>query len=639
MLSIDNLALRRGTNLLLSEANATIHPGWKVGLTGRNGTGKSSLMALFNGTVEPDSGNFYRPAEWRIGMMAQEVPALKQAAIEYVLDGHEPYRHWQAQLAAAESADDGNAIAHAHSALEAMGAWSIPAQAATILAGLGFTEAQQQFPVAHFSGGWRMRLNLARVLIADADLLLLDEPTNHLDLDAVLWLEEWLRHYPGTLILISHDRDFLDHLTSHILHIEHQQLTLYTGNYSTFEKTRAERLEQQEQAFKKQEAQAAHLQKFIDRFRAKASKARQAQSRIKALERLQASAPLQEESGFHFTFHEPEKLPNPMLQLRDVSCGYSDGNSSTTILSNVNLTIAPDTRIGLLGPNGAGKSTLIKTLMGELAPLTGSVTRGNDLVIGYFHQQQVDALPQDSHPMALMQAAQPTWEEGRVRSELGRFGFQGDDIFAPVGRFSGGEKSRLALGLLIQQKPALLLMDEPANHLDIDMRESLIFALQQFSGAMILVSHDRHLMDTTVDDLWLVAEGKAAPYESDLHDYARWLKDRLKQSNKNEAPALDEPKVERQDPRLKRQQAAQRRQQLRPLQKQVNDTEKALAKCEEKLAEFAEQLNDESLYSAENNATLQTILKEQGELKAEQEALEEQLLLAMEALEEAEAEL
>src|SRR5699024_8655481 len=506
---------------------------------------------------------------------------------------------------------------------------------ATILAGLGFSEPQQQLPVAHFSGGWRMRLNLARVLIADADLLLLDEPTNHLDLDAVLWLEEWLRHYPGTLVLISHDRDFLDHLTSHILHIEHQQLTLYTGNYSTFEKTRAERLEQQEQAFKKQEAQAAHLQKFIDRFRAKASKARQAQSRIKALERLRASTPLKEESGFHFTFHEPERLPNPMLQLREVSCGYQGSNNSSTALSGINLTIGPDTRIGLLGPNGAGKSTLIKTLMGELPPLAGELTRGNDLVIGYFHQQQVDALPQDSHPMALMQAAQPNWEEGRVRSELGRFGFQGDDIFAPVGRFSGGEKSRLALALLIQEKPALLLMDEPANHLDIDMRESLIYALQQFAGAMILVSHDRHLMDTTVDDLWLVAEGQATPYEGDLHDYARWLKDRQRQSSTN----TEANKAERQDPRLKRQQAAQRRAQLRPLQQVVTRTEKALAQCEGTLAALTEQLNNESLYAAENSTELQEVLKQQGELASQRDELEEQLLLAMEELEEAEAQL
>lgn len=633
MLRLDNLALRRGANLLLSDANTTIHPGWKVGLTGRNGCGKSSLMALLNGTVEPDRGSFYRPDEWRIGMMAQEVPALEQAAIEYVLDGHGPYRHWQQELAKAEASEDGNAIAQAHNALDTMGAWSIPAQAATVLAGLGFSEAEQQLPVAHFSGGWRMRLNLARVLIADADLLLLDEPTNHLDLDAVLWLEEWLRHYPGTLVLISHDRDFLDHLTSHILHIEHQQLTLYTGNYSTFERTRAERLEQQEQAFKKQEAQAAHLQQFIDRFRAKASKARQAQSRIKALERLQASAPLKEDSGFHFTFHEPEKLPNPMLQLNNVNCGYENEGEQSTILTGVNLTIGPDTRIGLLGPNGAGKSTLIKTLMGDIKPLAGELTRGNDLVIGYFHQQQVDALPQDSHPMALMQAAQPSWDEARVRSELGRFGFHGDDIFAPVGRFSGGEKSRLALGLLIQQKPALLLMDEPANHLDIDMRESLIYALQQFSGAMILVSHDRHLMDTTVDDLWLVAEGQAAPYSGDLHDYARWLKDRQRQ---NDAPAKEEEKPVRQSAQQKRQQAAQRREQLRPLQQEVKRAEKALAECEKKLAPLTKQLNDESLYSADNSAKLQNILKEQGELKTLQEDIEEELLLAMEALEEAE---
>lgn len=632
MLHLHNIALRRGTNLLLQDANVTLHPGWKVGLVGRNGCGKSSLMALLNGMVEPDKGDFQRPQHWRIGTMAQEVPALPEAAIDYVLDGHEPYRTQQTALAAAEAAEDGHAIAQAHSALEAMGAWSIPARAATILAGLGFSETAQQQPVASFSGGWRMRLNLARVLLADADLLLLDEPTNHLDLDAVLWLEDWLRSYPGTLVLISHDRDFLNSLCSHILHIEHQQLTLYKGDYDTFEKTRAERIAQQESEHRKQEAEAAHLQAFIDRFRAKASKARQAQSRIKALERLQAQAPLKETAGFSFTFHAPEKLPNPMVQLRQVDCGYGE----TKILQGVNLTLGPDSRIGLLGPNGAGKSTLIKTLVGELTPLAGERVYGNELVVGYFHQQQVDALPQEAHPLQLMQTAQPQWEEAQVRSELGRFGFHGDDVFATVARFSGGEKARLALALLIQKKPALLLLDEPANHLDLDMREALIYALQQYTGAMVLVSHDRHLIDTTVDELWLVAEGEAKPYTGDLNDYARWLRERFRNTQKAPNENTEASKEERQDPRLKRQQAAQRRAQLRPLKQAIEKLEKELAACEEALANVNETLNDESLYQAENSELLQTTLKRQGELNQQHENLEERLLMAMEEHEQAE---
>lgn len=630
MLHLQNITLRRGTSLLLNNASATLHPGWKVGLVGRNGCGKSSLMALLNKMVEPDNGEYQRPAHWRVGTMAQEVPALPDPAIEYVLDGHEVYRQHQQELALAEANEDGTAIALAHHALEAIDAWSIPARAATILAGLGFSEKTQQQPVASFSGGWRMRLNLARVLLADADLLLLDEPTNHLDLDAVLWLEDWLRSYPGTLVLISHDRDFLNALCSHILHIEHQGLILYNGDYSTFEKTRAERLAQQESEHRKQEAQAAHLQSFIDRFRAKASKARQAQSRIKALERLQAQAPLKEAGSFSFSFHEPDKLPNPMIQLRNVDCGYGD----TAILSQVNLTLAPDSRIGLLGPNGAGKSTLIKTLVGELAPLTGERVYGNDLVIGYFHQQQVDALPQDSHPLKLMQDAQPKWEEAQVRSELGRFGFHGDDVFATVARFSGGEKARLALALLVQKKPALLLLDEPANHLDLEMRETLIFALQQYTGAMVLVSHDRHLLDTTVDELWLVAEGEAKPYSGDLNEYARWLKDRFKKTDTKTAE-----QQERQDPRAKRQQAAQKRAQLRPLKQTLDKLEKNLARHDSQLAIINEQLNDESLYQAENSQKLQEILKHQGDLKSEYESLEERLLMAMEEYEQAEQEL
>ncbi|KAF0807857.1 ABC transporter ATP-binding protein/permease [Alcanivorax sp. S71-1-4] len=630
MLRLEHLDLRRGPDVLIRDADLTLHGGWKIGLTGRNGCGKSSLLNLLAGQLEADRGHYQRPADWRIATMAQEVPALPQAAIEYVLDGHPQLRTFEQALANAEAREDGEAIAHAHAQLDSINAWALPARAATILAGLGFAEPVQRQPVASFSGGWRMRLNLARVLLTDADLLLLDEPTNHLDLDAVLWLQDYLVQFRGTLLLISHDRDFLDAVVGHILHIEQQQLTLYTGNYSGFERLRAEHLARQESEYRKQTAQAEHLKKFIARFKAKASKARQAQSRVKALEKLELIAPAHIADGFRFTFPEPLRLPNPMLDLEQVQCGYRD-QGETVILSEVTLNIRPESRLGLLGPNGAGKSTLIKTLAGHLAPLGGRYTIGPELVIGYFHQQQVDALPQDDHPIALMQAAQPTWEESRVRSELGRFGFHGDDVFSPVKRFSGGEKSRLALALLVQQKPALLLLDEPANHLDLDMREALTLALQAFEGAVVLVSHDRHLLETTVDELVLVAGGRVTPFDGDLNDYARWLRENQKAAQK---PAVST--APKQDAKAKRQEAAQRRTALRPLRQAVEKLEKQLAGCETKLADIEQALADETLYQPDNKQRLTTLLAEQGALRQQQEKIEESMLLAMEELEQAE---
>jgi len=543
-----------------------------------------------------------------------------------VLDGNTPLRAAEAALASAEAAADGMAIGRAHEQLDALGAWSLPARAAEVLSGLGFSADAQRRPVATFSGGWRMRLNLARVLLADADLLLLDEPTNHLDLDAVLWLQDWLQQTPHTLLLISHDRDFLDATVGHILHIEQQKLTLYSGNYSGFERQRAERMAQQQQLYEKQKTQAAHLQGFIDRFRAKATKARQAQSRLKALAKLELIAPAHVEDGFSFTFPVPNSLPNPMLDLESVRCSYGD----SVILDNVNLSIRPETRLGLLGPNGAGKSTLIKTLATQLAPLSGKFQLGPELVIGYFHQQQVDALPQEDTAFALMQTAQPKWEELQVRKELGRFGFHGDDAFAPVKRFSGGEKSRLALALLVQQKPALLLLDEPANHLDLDMREALTMALQQFEGAVILVSHDRHLLETTVDELLLVANGTVTEWDGDLDDYARWLRERSKQAvvaNTNSGPS---------DNKLKRQQAAQKRANLRPLKQAADKLEKQLEALQQQLAEVETRLGDEALYQADQKTTLNELLAKQGVLRKQSEAIESDWLEAMTALEEAE---
>lgn len=632
MLSLEHINLRRGPDLLLEDASVVLHKGWRVGLVGRNGTGKSSLFKLIMGELESDGGNLNLPADWRLAMMAQEVPALEQPAIDYVLDGHRALRRAEKALADAEAAGDNHAIAHTHGELEALHAWQQPARAATLLAGLGFSEAQQQQPVASFSGGWRMRLNLAQVLMSDADLLLLDEPTNHLDLDAILWLQGYLIQQPGALLVISHDRAFLDATVNQILHIEHKQLKHYSGGYSDFERQRAEQLSLQQKMHEKQQAQVAHMQKFIARFKAKASKAKQAQSRVKALERLELIGPAHVDSGFSFDFHSPNKLPNPMENLDAVQCGYP----GAPILDQVSLSLRPESRIGLLGPNGAGKSTLMRTLVGELAPLGGRFEKDGDLVIGYFHQQQVDRLAADDSPYQMLSRFYPKWSESQLRSELGRFGFHGDDVFAPVGRFSGGEKARLALAMIVQQKPALLLLDEPANHLDLDMREALTMALQSFEGAVVMVSHDRHLLETTVDEFYLVANGSVVRFDGDLDDYGRWLQ----QNRRDGKPVKEEKAGDGMDAKARRQQAAQQREQLRPLKKQVEKLEKQLGKCDQTLAEIETALGDEGLYTDDSRKNeMNGLLGDQARLKKQHDELEEQLLEAMESLEQAESEL
>ena len=636
MLSLEHINLRRGPDLLLEDASFVLHKGWRVGLVGRNGTGKSSLFKLIMGELESDGGNIHRPADWRLAMMAQEVPALEQAAVDYVLDGHKALRAAQAKLANAENAGDNHAIAVAHGELEALHAWQQPARAATLLAGLGFSEVQQQQPVSSFSGGWRMRLNLAQVLMSDADLLLLDEPTNHLDLDAILWLQSYLVQQPGALLVISHDRAFLDATVNQILHIEREKLNHYSGGYSDFERQRAEQLALQQKMHDKQQAQVAHLQKFIARFKAKASKAKQAQSRVKALEKLELIAPAHVDSGFSFDFHTPEKLPNPMENLDGVQCGYHNDNGPVVILSNVSLSLRPESRLGLLGPNGAGKSTLVRTLVGELAPLAGRFEKDGDLIVGYFHQQQVDRLDHTDTAYQMLSRFYPKWSESQLRSELGRFGFHGDDVFAPIGRFSGGEKARLALAMIVQQKPALLVLDEPANHLDLDMREALTMALQAFEGAVVMVSHDRHLLETTVDEFWLVANGAVSRFDGDLDDYARWLQ----QNRKDGKPVREEKADDGLDARARRQLAAQKREQLRPLKKQVDKLEKQLAECETKLEKTEAALGDETLYTDDSRRNeMNGLLGDQARLKKQHDELEGDLLEAMEILEAAEAEL
>ena len=633
MLSLEHINLRRGPELLLEDASFVLHKGTRVGVVGRNGSGKSSLFKLIMGELESDGGTVQRPADWRFSMMVQEVPALAQPALDYVLDGNRALRHWEAALAKAQDSDDNTGIARAHAELDALRAWEQPARAATLLAGLGFSDSQQQQPVSAFSGGWRMRLNLAQVLISDADLMLLDEPTNHLDLDAILWLQQWLVQHPGALMLISHDRAFLDATVSEILHIEHGRLKRYAGDYSDFERQRAEQLSLQQKLHDKQQAQVAHMQKFIDRFRAKATKAKAAQSRIKALEKLERIAPAHVDSGFEFDFKTPLKLPNPMVLLENAACGYQD----TTILSAVSMSLRPESRVGLLGPNGAGKSTLIRTLMGELPALSGHVQRDPDLKVGYFHQQQVDRLTADESPYQLLHRQHPNWSEQQLRNELGRFGFHGDNVFDPVGRFSGGEKARLGLALIVHQKPSLLLLDEPANHLDLDMREALTMALQSFDGAVVLVSHDRHLLETTVDEFQLVAEGGVRPFDGDLDDYARWLQQSRREAK---APAGDNKTAGKDDAKQRRQDAARLREQLRPLKKEVEKLEKQLDRLGTELSEVETALGDETLYTdPARKSELSELLSRQGDLKSRHEEAEMALLEAMQALEDAEADL
>ncbi len=519
MLQLDHLSLRRGPRLLIDDASAQIHPGQRVGLTGANGTGKSSLFALILGEFGPDAGSLQLPKDWVIAHVAQHTPADARPAIDYALDGDAELRHIEAQLIEAEQADDGHRLGQLHERMDHIGGYQARARAARLLHGLGFKPGEEERPVSDFSGGWRMRLNLAKALMCRSDLLLLDEPTNHLDLDAVIWLEDWLKRYPGTLLLISHDRDFLDNVVTQVAHIEQGRLTLYTGNYTAFERARAERLANQQAAFEKQQREISHMQAFVDRFRAKATKARQAQSRLKALERMTVIAPAHVDSPFHFAFKPPAKNPRPLLRLDEAAAGYGD----TAIFSDARFSLNPGDRVGLLGPNGAGKSTLIKLLAGDLTPLAGERLAAQDLAIGYFAQHQLEQLHPAHSALEHLQQLDPKASEQSLRDFIGGFGFNGDRATCPVAPFSGGEKARLVLALLVYQKPNLLLLDEPTNHLDLEMRLALAEALQDFAGAMVIVSHDRHLLRVTCDQLVLVHGGRVREFDGDLDDYPAWL--------------------------------------------------------------------------------------------------------------------
>jgi ATP-binding cassette, subfamily F, member 3 len=525
MITLKNITLRRGTKVVLQGANLTLQPGEKVGLIGRNGAGKSSLFAMLTHRLQADTGDFEIPPRWRVGEVAQEMPETEDGATDFVLQGDLPLVAAQAELAAAEASGDGNAMAHAHLALDEAGAFDAPARAQALLLGLGFKNEQLDAPVNSFSGGWRMRLQLARALMCPAELLLLDEPTNHLDLDALVWLEAWLKRFDGLLLIISHDREFLDAITRVTVHLDEQTLTRYGGNYSAFEEMRAERMTLAAAAYGKQQDRIAHLQKFIDRFKAKASKAKQAQSRVKALARMERLAPVLTSSDFEFEFREPQSLPNPMLSFDGLACGYG----STPIVKDFSRSVLAGQRIGILGANGQGKSTLVKTVAKALAPLGGRMTEGKGLVIGYFAQQELDVLSLDDGPLMhmvrLARDVGPAAREQELRDFLGRFKFTGEMVQQAVGSLSGGEKARLVLAMLVWQRPNLLLMDEPTNHLDLTTREALSMALNEFEGTVMLVSHDRALLRETCDEFWLVTGGGVQPFDGDLDDYQKWLLD------------------------------------------------------------------------------------------------------------------
>jgi len=527
MITLRNLTLRRGTKVVLNQANLTLNPGEKIGLVGRNGAGKSSLFALLTGKLQADAGDADYPARWRLAEVVQTMPETDDGATDYVLQGDTRLMEAEAALAAAEAADDGHAMAEAHHELAEAGVFDARPRAQALLMGLGFKLEQLDAPVNSFSGGWRMRLQLARALMCPADLMLLDEPTNHLDLDALVWLEAWLQRYEGTMIVISHDREFLDAITRVTVHLDEAQLTRYTGNYSAFEEMRAIRLEQAAAAFGKQQERIAHLQKFITRFKAKASKAKQAQSRVKALERMERLAPVLTASDFSFEFREPLSLPNPMLSFDDVACGYRSDEGETLIVRGIRRSVLAGQRIGILGANGQGKSTLVKTIARMQPALGGHIVEGKGLVIGYFAQQELDVLRLDEGPLAhmvrLAKDIGPMAREQELRDFLGNFRFVGEMVHQAVGSLSGGEKARLVLAMLVWQRPNLLLLDEPTNHLDLQTREALSMALNEYEGTVMLVSHDRALLREVCDEFWLVAGGSVQPFDGDLDDYQQWL--------------------------------------------------------------------------------------------------------------------
>jgi ATP-binding cassette subfamily F protein 3 len=637
LIQFRNLTLTRGAKILLEAASFQLHPGHKVGLIGANGAGKSSLFALLRGELHPEVGNLDMPPNWVTAHVAQEMTELSQAALEFTLDGDVELREVEAALIAAETKHEGanfsgESIAELHHRLSDIEGYSARSRAAALLDGLGFTQTDLARPVSDFSGGWRVRLNLARALMCRSDLLLLDEPTNHLDLDAVIWLESWLREYRGTLVLISHDRDFLDAVIDNVLHIEQQRITLYRGGYSDFERQRGEKLALQQAMFEKQQRKVSHLQSYIDRFRVQATKARQAQSRIKALERMEMISAAHIDSQFNFEFRAPVSAPDPLLVLDDVNAGYAD----KTILNKVLLTIRPGERIGLLGKNGAGKSTLIKLLAAELKPLAGKRVEGKDLRIGYFAQHQLEQLRPSESPLQHMLRLDPTTREQEHMNYLGGFDFKGDMARSSIEKFSGGEKSRLALALLIWTRPNLLLLDEPTNHLDLEMRHALTLALQDYQGGVILVSHDRALLRATCDNFVLVAHGVAEAFDGDLDDYKNWLatqKSGQKAENTAPLPLLASGAVANNTYAQQKQERQARIVARRPLLKECSQIEAHLEKWNTEKSHTDTRLNEPQLYESADKTELQNLLKKQAELTQSIEEAELRWLTIHEELE------
>ena len=628
MIELKNLTLQRGSKLLLDKANLTVSPQRRVGLVGRNGTGKSSLFALIKGEIAQDGGDVLLPAHWKLASVAQETPALDISAQDYVLQGDGELQLFQTALHEAEAKNDGMKQAEYHAKLEEIDAYSAPARAAKLLSGLGFSQEEHGRPVKSFSGGWRMRLNLAQALMCRADLLLLDEPTNHLDLETVLWLENHLSGLPCTQIIISHDRDFLNATTTQTVELSDQKLTLYGGNYDFYQAERARRLAQQQAAYLKQQAQIKHLQSFIDRFKAKATKAVQAQSRMKALDKLERIAPAHFDSGFSFEFDSPAHLPNPLLQLDKADLGYG----GEPVLHGIDLSLESGARYGLLGVNGSGKSTFIKTLAGELNVLSGRIVRSDKLNIGYFAQHQLDTLRPDQSPLWHIQKLSPDVREQEIRNFLGSFNFVGDAALQKTEPFSGGEKARLALAMIVWQKPNLLLLDEPTNHLDLDMRHALTLALQSFQGALIVVSHDRSLLEATTDSFLLIEQGRLKTFDGDLEDYRRY---RLAQENAAAAPAASSQSQNRKDAKRVEAQIRQEKARLgKPLQQKIDQAEKEMAALGEIQTACEAFLAQEDAYSDANKAKLQQTLAQLAETKVKLSELEESWLGWQEELEQ-----
>ena len=635
MIAFRHFALRRGSRLLLSDIDLVIQSGWRLGVIGRNGCGKSSLFAALQGQLEGDAGELDMPGKLRLASVAQETPALPDLAIDYVMGGDEELAAALRDEADAQERGDTDAMARAHHRIEELHGYDARARAGRLMHGLGFSPETHERAVQEFSGGWRGRLNLARALMCPSDLLLLDEPTNHLDLDAVLWLEEWLRRYQGTLMIISHDREFLDGVITHTLHLNEGRAKLYTGNYSAFERLRAEQLRQQQISFEREQAERAHLQSFIDRFKAKASKAKQAQSRMKRLEKLAGTEAVRAERPFSFSFPQPERVPDAMLQLGDVRAGYplESGDGFSTVLDNVGFTIEAGDRIGLLGPNGAGKSTLVKTLVGELEPLAGERKVHKDLKIGYFAQHTVESLRAGTSPLDHLQIKAPGVANQVLRDFLGTWNFPGDRAFESVDGFSGGERARLALALIAWDKPNLLLLDEPTNHLDLEMREALADALADFDGALVLVSHDRHLLGMVCDSFWRVADRVVEPFDGDLDDYAKWLRSRGAANKKaGKAAAAEKPPAPVETPEERRRNAAAQREQDKASRSRVKKIENRVATIDTELGKLEAKLADPAIYNG-STAELMKLGQQQAELRREKETLEAEWLELYEQIE------